>query len=226
MGIFEVTNTQYCAYLNAALASGDIELKSGDVYGKRGAWTGQLYFDIGYSHDDINKCWITKNENMFSVVFGRENWPVVAVTWYGSKAFAMYYGFDLPTEAEWEYSCRGGLQYKHGTDDGSISRMKANYNSNLGYPKDVGSFPKNSYGLFDMSGNVWEWCHDWYGSYTPASQNNPAGVQLSTYRVFRGGSWDSNDFNCRSAIRGGIAPSYRNYSIGFRVVKRLFPQNY
>ncbi len=226
MGIHEVTNAQYCAYLNAALASGDIELKSGDVYGMTGSWSEQKYLDIGYGSGQ-NMCWITYSGNAFSVISGKENWPVVAVTWYGSKAFALYYGLDLPTEAEWEYACRGGRQYKYGTDDGTISSSKANYYQNgPNYPKDVGVYPANLYGLYDMSGNVSEWCHDWYGSYTATSQNNPAGVQLGASRLVRGGSWGSNVNNCRSAYRDNYTPDSRFNHIGFRVVRRLSPQNY
>ena len=220
MGIHEVTNAQYAAYLNAAFASGDIEVTDGDVYGKTGAWSGQRYLDIGYGNGQ-NKCWITYSGGVFSVTTGYESWPVVAVTWYGSKAFAEYYGLDLAREAEWEYACRGGRQYKYGTDDGTIGNTKANNDNNVGHPVDVGSYPANPYGLYDMSGNVYEWCHDWYEAYPSGSVDNPTGALNGSYRVFRGGNWGCLDYDCRSAYRDGLNPTLRGDGLCFRVVRRV-----
>jgi formylglycine-generating enzyme required for sulfatase activity len=216
MSVHEITNTQYAQYLNAALLSGDIELYTGDAYAKTGSWSGQRYLNIGYSFDTSNKCWITYSSGVFSVTSGYENWPVVAVTWFGSKAFANYYGLDLPTEAEWEYACRGGNQYMYGTDDGTLSSAKANYSQNgPGFPVFVGSYPANPYGLSELSGNVWEWCHDWYGTYPSGSETNP------TYlRVVRGGSWHNSSNCCRSAFRGVGSPDSNGSFVGFRVVRR------
>ncbi len=108
---------------------------------------------------------------------GYENWLVAWVAWYGSKSFADYYGLDLPTEAEWEYASRGGKQYMYGTADGTISTSTVNYwDTGIKHPVAVGSYPKNPFGLYDMSGYLWEWCSDWYGSYTSGSANNPTGV--------------------------------------------------
>jgi len=226
MSVYEITNSQYAAYLNEALESGDIEVTSGDVYGKTGDWSGQRYLDIGYSWNSSNQCRIQYGSGVFTVTSSYENWPVVAVTWYGSKAFALYYGFDLPTESEWEYACRGGRQYKYGTDDGTISSSKANYNSNVGHPVDVGSYPGNPFGLYDMSGNVWEWCHDWYGTYPSGSVTNPTGGKNGSYRVSRGGGWSYGDDSCRAAYRGGVNPVSGPSLLGFRVVRRVSLQNY
>ncbi len=158
---------------------------------------------------------------------GHENWPVVYVTWYGAKAFALYYGLDLPTESEWEYTCRGGRQYKYGTDDGTMIRTKANYHQNgPGYPVAVGNYPANPYGLYDMSGNVWEWCHDWYGTYPSGSVNDPTGAQTGVLRVSRGGGWFDYVYYCRSAYRYYNTPDIRLSNVGFRVVRRISPQNY
>ncbi|MFC1485852.1 SUMF1/EgtB/PvdO family nonheme iron enzyme, partial [Candidatus Latescibacterota bacterium] len=224
MSVYEITNAQYAVYLNAAIISGDVKVTSGDVYGKTGAWSGQRYMDIGYSYNSSNKCWITYSGGAFSVTSGYENWPVVMVTWYGSKAFSLYYGLDLPTESEWEYACRGGNQYQYGTNDGTINSTKANFDSNIGHPVDVGSYPANPYGLYDMSGNVWEWCHDWYGTYPSGSVTNPTGAQTGSYtgsyRVKRGGGWYNYVGPCRSAYR--FYSPYNDYlgRISFRVVRR------
>jgi formylglycine-generating enzyme required for sulfatase activity len=219
MSVCEITNAQYCAYLNAAQASGDIQVTSGDVYGKTGSWSGRRYLDIGYGSGQ-NMCRIIYSGG-FYVTSGYANWPVVAVTWYGAKAFAAYNGMDLPTEAEWEYACRGGNQYKYGTDDGTISSTKANYQSTIGHPVDVGSYPANPFGLCDMSGNVWEWCHDWYGTYPSGSVTNPTGAQTGSSRAIHGGgSWLNYTGDCRSAHRNFNTPDYTDWGQGFRVIRR------
>ena len=219
MSVCEITNAQYCAYLNEALASDDIEIISGKVQGKTGVWSGTRYLEIGYG-SGWHRCWITYGSGVFSVISGYENWPVVYVTWFGSKAFAQYYGLDLPTEAEWEYACRGGLQNKYGTDDGTIDSTKANYDSNIGHLVDAGSYPSNPYGIQDLSGNVWEWCNDWYETYTSESVSDPTGAQSSLTRVIRGGSWPDRDGYCRSAARGHVNPFYGYNNVGFHVVRR------
>ena len=229
MSVYEVTNARYASYLTEALSSGDIEVRAdGDVYGKTGAWSGQRYLDIGYSWNTTdNKCWITYGDGVFSVTVSPfENWPVIAVTWYGAKAFALYYGLDLPTEAEWEYACRGGRQLMYGTDDGTITSRKANYIAKVGHATDGGSYPANPFGLHDMSGNVWEWCHDWYGPYTDDSVTDPTGAQSGSDRVIRGGGWLYSDRLCRAAVRGYYNPGWSGYVMGFRVVRRTSPQNY
>ena len=226
MSVYEITNAQYAKYLNEALVSGDIIATSSILKGAKGVYSGQEYIYLSGSYDKNNKCWITYNNGTFTVASGKENWPVVWVTWYGSKAFALYYGLDLPTESEWEYACRGGKQYTYGTDDGTISSAKANYNGIIGHPVDVGSYPKNPFGLCDMSGNVWEWCHDWHGTYPSGSANNPSGAHSGSFRVLRGGGWFNSDSDCRSADRGIDSPDGWGSIVGFRVVRRISPRNY
>ncbi|MBN1292002.1 MAG: formylglycine-generating enzyme family protein [Candidatus Latescibacteria bacterium] len=215
MSTTEVTNAQYAVYLNEALASGDITATISSVTGKTGDYSGREYLDL-----DDSACEISYSNSRFSIDYGKEDRPVIEVTWYGSKAFALYYGLDLPTESEWEYACRGGKQHKYGTDDGTINSSKANYNRNVDNTTDVGSYPANPYGLYDMSGNVWEWCHDWYGSYSSASATNPTGAHTGSYRVDRGGSWCDSARYCRSAFRSYNNPCGRVSVIGFRVVSR------
>ena len=172
------------------------------------------------SYNSDNKCRIRFSNATFSVESGKDNVPVVNVTWYGAKAFAKHYGFDLPTEAEWEYAARGGRQYEYGTDDGTINSSKANYKNNVGHPVNVGSYPANTFGLHDMTGNVWEWCNDGYGSYSSNSQTNPVGPSSDTGRVIRGGYWGNVANECRSTARFGWGIGNDYYFIGFRVVRR------
>lgn len=215
MSAYEITNAQFAAFLNVSIQNSTIEVSDGDVLGKTGEWSGLMYLDIETSA-------IGFDGKSFTVYAGYEYLPVVPVTWYGSKAFAHTCGCDLPTEAEWEYACRGGKQYNYGTDDGTISSTKANY-SGVGNPVTVGSYPANPFGIYDMSGNVYEWCHDWYGIYVDGGLINPTGAQSGEFRVIRGGSYKTvYDMYCRSANRNCNDPlGYNGYGdVGFRVVRR------
>jgi formylglycine-generating enzyme len=146
------------------------------------------------------------------------------VNWYGAKACALYYGLDLPTESEWEYACRGGRNYQYGTDDGTLSITKANFQG-VGHLVDAGSYPANPYGLYDMCGNAWEWCHDWFGLYQSDSLENPSGPEASTTsisypcRVVRGGFFSDARY-LRSADRHWFEDTWGAVTIGFRVVRR------
>lgn len=229
MGVCEVTNTQYALYLNEALKTGDVTSTSESVKGATGEYKGQEYLYLAgyFIYHPGNDCKIQYSNGTFGVKSGYENWPVVWVTWFGAKSFALYYGLDLPTEAEWEYACRGGKQYKYGTSDGTISTITVNYvETGIKHPVDAGSYPANPFGLCDMSGNVWEWCHDWYRSYSSGSVTNPSGVQTGTSRVIRGGSWYVSAYDCRSTDRNGYIPGNGNDLMGFRVVRRSSPKNY
>jgi formylglycine-generating enzyme required for sulfatase activity len=138
-------------------------------------------------------------------------------------------GYRLPTEAEWEYAARAGTTSPFSTG-GDITTIQANYNGHYPYmPQSqgvyrekttpVGSFAPNLFGLYDMHGNVNEWCWDWYGPYGTEPQDNPQGAPLGSFRVNRGGSWSSYAKYLRSAIRNYNMASYRYRNRGFRLVR-------
>jgi formylglycine-generating enzyme required for sulfatase activity len=145
-------------------------------------------------------------------------------------------GYRLPTEAEWEYAAReGGAKVRFGNGKDIASPLEINFDARESYKKSyslvgeyrrktlpVGSFKANRLGLHDMSGNVWEWCWDWYDEKYYSESNNsrdPQGSTSGTYRVVRGGSWDDYPINCRAAYRYRVRPTNRNDLIGFRVVR-------
>lgn len=128
--------------------------------------------------------------------------------------------FRLPTEAEWEFAARGGKQskgYKYSGSDniGDVAWYTDNSDDES---HQVGTKQPNELGIYDMSGNVWEWCGDWYGSYSSSDQVNPTGPSSGSYRVLRGGGWGNNAGDCRVSYRFRYFPSLRHYSCGFRVV--------
>jgi formylglycine-generating enzyme required for sulfatase activity len=130
-------------------------------------------------------------------------------------------GYRLPTEAQWEYACRAGTTTAYNTGSNTISDNTGWYSNNsVGSSHDVGLKSPNAWGLYDMHGNVWEWCWDWYGTYSSGAQTDPTGAVSGTSRVVRGGSWGSNGLNLRSACRYANFPNYRsNDLVGFRLVR-------
>jgi formylglycine-generating enzyme required for sulfatase activity len=133
-------------------------------------------------------------------------------------------GYRLPTEAEWEYACRAGTTTAYYTGS-SISSTDANYGSNIGKATAVKSYPANPWGLYDMAGNVYEMCWDWYSStYLGMSSagTDPIGAASGTYRVLRGGSWYNDASYMRSAYHTPVNPSNSTSNYGFRVVLPLF----
>ena len=138
-------------------------------------------------------------------------------------------GYRLPTEAEWEYACRAGTAGPFSAGN-NITTREANYNGGYPYnnnPKgsfrrqtsEVGTFPSNPWGLHDMHGNVWEWCWDWYEVYGTATQTNPQGPSSGEYRIIRGGSWNYEAKQMRSANRSAINPFSFHDFLGFRLVR-------
>ena len=151
--------------------------------------------------------------------------PVEKVSWDNCQKFIRKLNqltgkqFRLPTEAEWEYASRGGsksrgYKYAGGNGIGSV----AWYDDNSGNKThEVGKKQPNELGLYDMSGNVWESCQDWYGDYSSSSQTNPTGSSSGSYRVYRGGSWSDLARFCRVSYRDGDAPGFRIYDLGLRL---------
>ncbi len=208
----EITNAQYAAFLNATGVQG-VSVSSfytGSVQGNKLIETSEGGSDWGLHWDGTNSKWVP--------VVNYENHPVIYVTWYGAKAYADWVGGSLPTEAQWEYACRAGTTTAHSFEAGNIGDYVWYYDNSSGKTYPVGEKKPNPRGLYDMHGNVWEWCSDWYGSYPSTEVTDPTGPASGGGRVFRGGSWFSYAQFCRSAYRSFINPGYAFDFIGFRMV--------
>jgi uncharacterized protein (TIGR02996 family) len=171
--------------------------------------------------------------------------PVVCVSWDDAQAVCAWLTemepgrvYRLPSEAEWEYACRAGAPEAYPFYAGrpllSLSSAQANFDGNVPYGRaakgpylqrttPVGSYPPNGWGLYDLHGNVWEWCADWYDAdyYQQSPSQDPPGPPEGWNRVIRGGGWYDHGQHCRSAIRNWSGPTSRDYFLGFRVALGL-----
>jgi formylglycine-generating enzyme required for sulfatase activity len=217
---FEITNSQYSTFL---ISYGDDEVNSGEFKGEK----------MIYENDKGLKYL----QGSWKPVIGYDNFPIVGVTWYGAIEFCKYYNYRLPTEVEWEYAAKElGKKIRFGNGKDTINLKEINYNpketkdsaensnqNNLSQsPQSVGAYPPNILGIFQMSGNVWEWCLDWYEfNYDSTRTINPTGPWLGKYKVIRGGSFNSISSAVRTTERSFIAPHRYNSDIGFRVAKSI-----
>ena len=159
--------------------------------------------------------------------FKGDNLPVVSVSWFDCQEFIRKLNeltgknFRLPTEAEWEYAARGGrrsygAKYAGDNDIDNVAWYDRNSN-NTTHP--VGTKRANELGLYDMTGNVWEWCQDWYGSYSSSAQTNPIGPSTGSCRVNRGGGWGGTARGCRVSYRNNGPPSLTYNVVGLRLAQ-------
>ena len=184
-------------------------------------------------HTVTQEQWQTVMGNNPSHFKGEKNLPVENVSWHDCQAFCKKLSdkekktYRLPTEAEWEYACRAGpaTAFHFGK---TLATAEANYNGNFVYgdgkkglhrekTTPVASFPANGWGLHDMHGNVWQWCHDWHGGYSAKDAADPQGPKIGKNRVLRGGAWGSHPIFCRCANRNFSDPDNRTEFYGFRV---------
>ena len=208
MDKYEVTNARYCPFLNEQgnqIEGGGIDIEDGD-------------------------CLIDERDGRFVPKDGYGDHPVIVVSWDGATAYARWAGKRLPTEAEWEYAARAGLVGIRFPWGNEIDHDDANYSGTGGGDQwaktsPVGSFPPNGYGAYDMAGNAYEWCSDWYDRdyYRVSPELNPTGPEAGTERVLRGGSWGDVPSNLRCAYRTRSRPSATWKYTGLRCVRSSSP---
>lgn len=221
IGKYEVSNFQFAKFLNEY---GSIFVKSGEFKGER----------MFYSQENGI---VLVNGNTWKPVEGFEFYPVTGVTWFGANEFCKYYGYRLPTEAEWEYAARcGGKELIYSSIVDSLDPKYLNYNAwfhfdslsnsnNLSFLKaqSLGAYPPNDCGVFQMSGNVWEYCLDWYewNYFVDSPVENPVGPFLGKYKVIRGGGFTSSPKGIRVYERSYISPDSYGIDVGFRVARSI-----
>ncbi|HWE16532.1 MAG TPA: SUMF1/EgtB/PvdO family nonheme iron enzyme [Hyphomicrobiaceae bacterium] len=185
-------------------------------------------WDLAQEHPDWRRLSGLKPRRPFDSKWGRGRRPVVDVSWNDAQGYCRWLSavtgkpYRLPRETEWEYCCRAGATTAYATGD-TIGQGEAKF-----YPAEgtaeVGSYPANAWGLHDMHGNVWEWCHDvWRDGYMPNDGPEGQGGAEGGRRVLRGGSWNRNPQLLRSALRNRSNSANRNRYFGFRIVRSLTP---
>jgi formylglycine-generating enzyme required for sulfatase activity len=233
IGKYEVTHTNYIEFLNSGGISPNgsyngTELIDMDGLGCAIGYNGSFYFE-GNNYVSNIEC------------------PVIEVTWFGGIVYCNWLseqhcltpcydlsdyccdfnvdGYRLPTEAEWEYAARGGLNWTDNYRFSGTTDHLAQYSwfyTNSGFQThEVGTKNPNQLDIFDMSGNVWEWCNDWYSCsyYDSSPADNPTGPDSGSARVWRGGGWTDTLIYCRVAQRLNLDPDISYYDLGFRILK-------
>jgi formylglycine-generating enzyme required for sulfatase activity len=156
---------------------------------------------------------------------GCDECPVERVSWEEVQEFLRKLNaqtgknYRLPTEAEWEFAARGGTLsqgYKYAGSN-NLSEVAWYTDNAASKTHPVGQKQPNELGLYDMSGNVYEWCQDWKGNYSSSTQTNPTGAGSGSFRVFRGGGWGGYAWFCRVSDRGSLSPAFRFSDLGFRL---------
>ncbi|MFH0797153.1 MAG: formylglycine-generating enzyme family protein [Candidatus Omnitrophota bacterium] len=204
---YEVTNDQFKKFVDATGYVTEAEKKGGGYIGNGESW-----------NQNKNASWKDPLGNDQGIS-SKMNYPVVQVSWPDATAYANYYGKRLPTEAEWEKAARAGSSTKYCFGDAERDLEDyAWYLGNQTHP--VGTKKPNVFGLYDMTGNVWEWCSDWYEAnyYQTSPADNPKGPVIRQSRVLRGGCWGLAADDCRSAFRSWGYPTLRLNNFGFRCV--------
>jgi len=220
---YEITNEEYVEFLT--------------IYGSDRVLEGEYKDEFMIDYGDWG---IIKEGKLWESTDNYGNSPAIRVSWFGAMEFCKFWHGNLPTEAQWEYAARSGgkeVKYSWGNEEPGTKKVAnmadesyftkysgsytAGYDDGYVTTSPVGSFDGNESGLFDMSGNVYEWCEDWYNKdFYGNSENktNPVNESKTAYRVLRGGSWHSDARYCCVAYRGSNAPGIRHDIIGFRLV--------
>ena len=198
---YQVTNAQFANFLNA-MKVGSAGIKDGET----------LIQNSGHSlvYSSIEQKWQPAESD-------KGNYPVRYVSWHGANAYAKWVGGSLPTEAQWEYACRADASATPLTTPFNTGSTLSNATFNASTTTEVGTYARNAWDLYDMHGNVAEWCSNWYYDYT-GPETDPKGPITGTERVARGGAYDSNAQFCRSAFRIRINGGQQQITTGFRVV--------
>lgn len=198
---YEVTNEQYARFLNKWGKDEDEQRNP-------------MIYEHGWGLKKIGGIWQSSP--------GYEKHPVVCVTWFCASQYAKWAGKRLPTEAEWEKACRASstTTYCYGNDESVLDEYAWYDKNSEGRTHPVGEKKPNQWGIYDLYGNVWEWCSDWYSEdyYKKSPDENPQGPSTGSDHVLRGGSWDYSVGSCRSAYRRVSAPTPRWGNHGFRCV--------
>ena len=201
---FLVTNERFVNFLNATGITNEVE---------------SVYVFVNTNHE---LCRIRKGASgEYNTVRGYERHPVTQVNWHGASAYCTWVGGKLPTEAQWERAARLGFdQALYPWGDEEPSSAKANYAENVGDTTEIGAYPSDHVGIFDLAGNVWEWCGDWYSPnyYLLSPRRNPTGPRNGVDKVLRGGAWSYDESCLTCCYRGRAWPRLGGTAVGFRVV--------